>query len=218
MSLAGTADALLRAEGRFSVGRGRLPWRGLATLLVLGGFGYGAAMGSWGTRPLQSLYSGVKVPLLLAISSAVCLPNFFVVNSILGLRDDFSAACRGVFAAQATVAVALVALAPVTATLYASSGDYDLAIVGNGAMFLIGTIAGQWTLQRHYRPLVARDPRHRIGRNVWLTLYVFVAIQLAWVLRPFIGASNQPTQFFRDEAWSNAYVVVSKLIWSLLAG
>ena len=39
-------------------------------------------------------------------------------------------------------------------------------------------------------------------------LYVFVAVQLAWVLRPFVGSPNVPTRFFRENAWSNAYGVV----------
>jgi len=37
---------------------------------------------------------------------------------------------------------------------------------------------------------------------------VFVAIQLAWVLRPFIGDPSRPTTFFRETAWGNAYVKI----------
>ena len=51
-----------------------------------------------------------------------------------------------------------------------------------------------------------------------MVLYVFVAIQLAWVLRPFIGSPNVPTRFFREDAWSNAYVVVLDTIWKTLGG
>ena len=67
------------------------------------------------------------------------------------------------------------------------------------------------TLARRYRPLVARNPRHRAALRAWLFLYVFVAIQLAWVLRPFIGSPRVPTQFLREDAWSNSYVVVWQL-------
>ena len=62
-----------------------------------------------------------------------------------------------------------------------------------------------------YRALIASNPRHRIGRAApgpGVLLYVFVAVQLAWVLRPFVGSPNVPTRFFRASAWSNAYVVV----------
>ncbi len=212
-----TVNSFLRCDGRFSVKEATVPWRHLALLLLLGGFLYGAAMGMYNTRALQALYSGTKVPLLLLVSSVICLPSFFVLNSVLGLREDFRAAVRGIVAAQATLAVALTALAPLTLFLYATTHDYDFAIVLNGVVFLIGALAGQVTLTRHYRPLIARNPRHRIGRILWLVLYIFVAIQMAWVLRPFVGSPNIPTHFFREEAWSNAYVVVFRKVWSLLS-
>ena len=201
-------DALLRGEGRYAVGRGRVPVEHLALLLGVCGFLYGAAMGSFGVRPLQALYSGLKVPLLLTISTAVCLPSFFVLNTLLGLREDFAAALRGVLAAQATVAVVLSSLLPVVVFAYASSGDYRFAVFTNGILFALATLAGQRTLNRHYRPLVSANRRHELGRVAWIVLYVFVAIQLAWVLRPFVGSPDLPVSFFRAEPWSNAYVVI----------
>ena len=211
-------DGILRAEGRFAVGKGRLPLAQIALVLVLCGFVYGAAMGSFSMRALQSLYSGLKVPLLLAVATLICLPSFFAINAVLGLRDDFAAALRAVLSAQGTVAICLAGLAPLTLVSYVSSADYRFAIVINGVYFLIAALAGQLTLQRHYRPLVARDPRHRQARATWLVLYVFVAIQLAWVLRPFVGSPDMATRFFREDAWSNAYVVVLRTVWELLGG
>ena len=200
-------DGLLRAEGRYAVGRGRVPVEHLLVLLLACGFLYGAAMGS-STRALQALYSGSKVPLLLAVATLVCLPNFYVVNTLLGLRDDFAAALRGILAAQAAVAVGLLSLAPLVLVLYQSSESYRLAILGNGACFALATLVGQRVLGRHYEALIRRNPRHAIGRGAWLGLYVFVAIQLAWVLRPFVGSPGLPTRFFREAAWSNAYVEI----------
>lgn len=218
VQLIGAADALLRCEGAYAAGRGVVPWRQLIALMVAGGLLYGAAMGAFGGAALQALYSASKVPLLLACATVVCLPNFYVVNVLLGLRDDFSAACRGVFAAQATLAVVLASCAPVTLFVYVSIDDYNQAIVWNGVMFLVGTVTGQVTLSRHYRVLIARNPRHRFGRAAWVVLYVFVAIQLAWVLRPFIGAPRLPTRFLREGAWSNAYVEVFSAVARLFGG
>jgi hypothetical protein len=211
-----TVDGLLRGEGRFAVGRGRVPWSALALVVVAFGFVYGVAMGSFGLRAEQCLYSGLKVPLLLGVTTLVCLPSFFVVNLVLGLADDFSAAFRGVLSAQATIAVVLAALAPVVVFTYASLDDYEVVQLANGVYFAIAAFAGQITLQRHYRPLVARDRRHLAGKRTWLTLYVFVAIQLAWVLRPFIGVPGLPTRFLREEPWSNAYVFVIGRILDVL--
>ena len=53
--------------------------------------------------------------------------------------------------------------------------------------------------------------------RTWLLLYAFVGIQTAWVLRPFIGYPGRPTQFFRDNAWGNAYVWLAKMAWRLVS-
>ncbi|MEN8151338.1 MAG: hypothetical protein ABFS86_16095 [Planctomycetota bacterium] len=213
-----SVESLLRSKGRFSIDASRVPWLALGGLVCLAGFAYGTAMGFSDARPLQSLYSGLKVPMLFVLTSVVCLPNFFVVNTLLGLRNDFTSAFRGIVAAQATGAVCLASLAPFTLFIYVSSDDYNFALVFNGGMFLLATVAAQLTLSKHYAPLIAANPRHRNGRTAWAILYVFVAIQLAWILRPFVGSPGLPTRFFREEAWDNAYVVVAQRVWALLTG
>ena len=102
-----------------------------------------------------------------------------------------------------------------TAFTYVSVDNYRFAIIFNGIMFAVGTLAGQQSLSRHYKPLILANPRHRAGKTVWLLAYVFVAIQMAWVLRPFIGAPGLPTRFFREEAWSNAYVEIARILAEL---
>ena len=69
-----------------------------------------------------------------------------------------------------------------------------------------------------YLPLIRKDPKHRWMLRVWLVIYVFVGIQMGWVLRPFIGNPDAPVQFFREHSWSNAYEVVIQMIWEVLFG
>jgi len=45
-----------------------------------------------------------------------------------------------------------------------------------------------------------------------------VAIQMAWVLRPFIGSPGNPAQFFRAESWGNAFVILGRGLWGALFG
>ena len=205
-------EGILRGEGRYALGGRTVPWRPLAVVLLVGGFVHGAVMGSFDLRLLQPLYSGLKVPLLLAIATLVSLPSFLVINTVLGLREDLGAACRGVLASQATVAIALASMSPVIVLVYLSIDHYRTAIVLNGAIFAAATAAGQVTLNKHYAALIARDRLHHLGRSTWVVLYVFVAVQAAWVLRPFIGTPGLPSQFFREDPWSNAYVVVGRYV------
>ncbi len=209
-------DAILRPDAAGA----RL---GPAVLAVVAGGGlYGAVMGSFGgsagDRGLQVVFSAVKVPLLLLLTTALALPSFFVVNTVLGLRKDWPAALRAILGAQGAVAIVLASLAPYTALWYASSGHYHRATAFNGVMFLVASVAAQWVLRRYYAPLVAADRRHLATARGWLVLYAFVAIQLGWVLRPFVGAPDLPPTFFRAGAWGNAYVVVADIVWVALGG
>lgn len=192
----------------------------LLALITVFGILYGAVMGTFGgvqgQRALQLLYSGVKVPLLLLVTFALSLPSFFVLNTLLGVRADFAAVLRALVAAQAAVTIVLASLAPFTALWYASSGSYRPAILFNAAMFGVASIAAQGLLRTWYAPLVARNPRHRLLLRVWLVIYAFVGVQMAWVLRPFIGDPSQPTRFFRAGAWGNAYVEVARMVMEVL--
>ena len=190
----------------------------LAAHLAGFAFLYGATMGTF--RLLagqeewlkQMLYSALKVPILLSASFFIGLPSFFVLSTLLGLRRDFAESLRALVAAQAGLAIVLAALAPLTLLWYASSADYRDALLFNGVMFALASLAAQYLLRGYYRPLIARNPRHRQLLIAWGCIYVAVAIQLAWLLRPFVGAPTAPVAFLRPEAWDNAYVVVARMV------
>jgi hypothetical protein len=216
----GRAEDLLRGTAPRPITRSpRSLRRTLAHLLlimIVFGAAYGAVMGTFGGlhpgRRLQLLYSATKVPMLLAVSFCLTLPSFFVINTIAGLRDDFAEVLHALISTQAGLTIVLASLAPFTAFWYVSVADYDAALTFNALVFAIATAAAQWMLRRSYRPLLARNPRHRHMLRLWLILYAFVAIQMAWVLRPFIGSPAAPVSIFRPEAWGNAYVELGKIV------
>lgn len=200
------------------------PWsatRDLVLCVCIFGVTYGAAMGTYGglsgDRLWQILYSASKVPLLLLATFLLSLPSFAVINTLFGLRRDLGEAIRAVIAAQAGVATVLASLAPFTLLFYVSSVSYAAAILVNGLMFAVASLAGQRLLRGYYQPLIARHKMHRVMLRSWIVVYAFVGIQMGWMLRPFIGSPNTPVQFFREESWGNAYVVVVQLIWQVLA-
>jgi hypothetical protein len=219
-----TADDVLR-QAPWIVGqredRARAFWRLIVCLVACGLF-YGGVMGTFRGWDGQSqwfrqiVYSAVKVPLLLTIAFAISLPNFFVLNSLFGLRADFARAFRALLAAQAGLAIILASLAPMTLMCYASSADFHQALVFNGLMFAIASLSAQWLVRGYYRPLIQRNRRHRWMMWCWLSVYTLVAIQLAWLLRPFIGAPTIDVQFLRPDAWDNAYVIVTRIVWQTM--
>ena len=202
------ADALLRPTSRLEFRARTL----LATIILFGLF-YGAMMGLFfgpGQLPrvLQSLYSGAKVPMLLILTFLLALPSFYVLNMLMGLAPDFPQVIRALLATQAGLTVVLASLAPFTLLFYASTTNYDAAILFNALMFGAASLSGQRLLKRFYAPLIARDRRHLKMVRVWIILYAFIGIQMGWVLRPFIGDPAQKTHFFREGAWGNAYIEV----------
>lgn len=222
-----TADSVLRGEpveaGDRRAGRTSAPTLvALSVIIVVFGMSYGGVMGTYGglsgRRAAQLVYSAVKVPLLIAATFAMSLPSFYVMNLLTGLRGDFPRVLRALMTTQAGLTVILMSLSPFTAFWYVSSTGYQAAILFNGAMFGIASLGAQWMLRRAYEPLIARDPRHRWMVRVWIFIFVFVGIQTAWVLRPFVGNPDAPVEFFRQDSWSNAYEVVLTMIWNVLRG
>ena len=141
------------------------------------------------------------------------LPSFFVLNSLLGLRDDFPNVFRALLRTQSASAIVLAAAAPYNALWYLTSADYNEAILFNALMFGSASISARGVCDpwRAYLPLVARNARHRYLLRGWIAVYAFVGIQMGWVLRPFIGDPHAATRFFREGAWGNAYVVVTEM-------
>ena len=227
------ADAILRAAGPAdrsdvdasgAVGPARASGLlQLVTMLVVFGAFYGAVMGGFGgiggQRALQPVYSAVKVPLLLLVTFALSLPSFFVLNTLLGVRDDFPHVLRGLASTQAALTIVLASLAPLTMFWYASSADYRQALAFNTLMFAVASFAAQLLLRRWYRPLVARNSRHRMLMRAWLVIYAFVGVQTAWVLRPFVGHPGGRVSFFRyGAAWGNAYEHLAETFWRAMGG
>ena len=60
------AERMLRGEGAFAVGAPLVPWLAIGRLLVVAGLVYGATMGALGWSGVGSLFSALKLPILLA--------------------------------------------------------------------------------------------------------------------------------------------------------
>jgi hypothetical protein len=191
-----------------------------ALAIVVYGMFYGGVMGTYGgmagARIWQVVFSAIKVPILLFATFFLSLPSFFVLNTLFGLRSDFPRVASALVSTQAGLTIILCSLAPFTAFWYVSGSEYAPAILFNGAMFGVASFSAQWMLRRSYAPLVRVNPKHRWMLVTWLVIYVFVGIQMGWVLRPFIGDPRAPVQFFREGSWSNAYEFVIQMTWDVI--
>lgn len=234
-----TVDHVLRRQSTKRAGLSELeshhasvlPLRNVAIIVLVFGPIYGTAMGAYalvtGHRGFseqlpQMLYSGIKVPILLAITIAIALPSFFVINTLMGLRDDFRESLRSIISAQAGLTIILASLFPITLFFYSSltpePTSYPMAILFNAAMFGIASVSAQFLLIGYFQKLIEKNIRHLWMCRLWIVLYGFVGIQVGYVLRPFIGSPSIEPTFLRKESFQNAYVKVFSLICDVIQG
>lgn len=208
------ADGALRALLRPDAPTMTLPK--LAILVAFSGAIQGALMGSYalfnGGSPLFVVWAAFKVPLFLGVAAGLCFPALRVLYYLVGLGDEFQSTIRAFAAAQAAFAAILAALAPLLLVFYASGLSYRGALILNLLLFAIAGVAAQGVARGRLQELLKRESRHlklgAIGFGIW----AFVAVQLAWNLRPFIGSPDAEIQFLRPDAFSNVYLALLKIL------
>ena len=214
-STATRADAALRALLRPDAPALALPK--LAVLVALAGALQGAAMGSYalfnGGSPWFMAWAALKVPLFLGLAAGLCFPALRVLYYLLGLSQEWPLAVRALAASQAAFAAILASLSPFTLVFYASGASYRGALIFNLVLFAVAGFAAQGGTRGRLGRLLQSEARHL---KLWLIgfgLWAFVAAQLAWNLRPFIGSPEAPLQFLRSDAFSNVYLGLWKLLF-----
>ena len=214
-------QTLTRADGAFrALLRPDAPTMALpklAILVALSGAIQGAVMGSYalfnGGSPLFMVWAAFKVPLFLGIAAGLCFPAMRVMYYLVGLGDEFAPTIRAMTAAQAAFAAILASLAPFTLVLYASGLGYRGALMWNLALFVVAGLAAQGVARGRLQALLQNEARHLKLWALGFGMWAFVAVQLAWNLRPFIGAPDSALQFLRPDAFSNVYLALWKILF-----
>jgi hypothetical protein len=214
-------DWILRRQGTFVC---------CCVAAIVAGAGlYGAAMGSW-RDPLQALYAGIKLPLVILLTT---LGNGLLngmLAPLLGLNTTFRQSLSVVLVSFAMASVILGALSPVamfvvwntpplTAATTLWSPEYGfMQLTLAGFIALAGTVANVRLLPvlRQWTPSAA------VTRKVlfaWLAGNLFLGSQICWVLRPFIWDPASQTQFigeqyFRGSFYETVFEAARRLIFS----
>lgn len=183
---------------------------------------YGVVMGTFlldgPGRWLFMVFGAIKLPCLLLITAALCLPVWFVLHTVVGLRDDFGRSVRAVLSGQAALAVSLVSMSPLVRVAYSSGIEHSSAQLFNAALFAVATAIGHVVMLRHHRRLTRgadtlRKRKQAFMLWAWLVSYALVGVQMAWIMRPYIGVPGMPATFFRQDAVTNAYVYFARIIF-----
>lgn len=175
---------------------------------------YGAVMGSshslW-----QTLSSAAKLPVLFLATLFICAPSLYFFNLLFGSNQSLSQNLTLILTAITVTAVLLLSLAPITLFFLLTTREYQFFKLLNVAIFGISGFMGIVFLYQGMKVVSADEEEGASMRKwiliVWMFVYAFVGSQMAWTIRPFIGAPSAPFEIFR-QLGGNFY---SNVIWSL---
>ncbi len=172
-----------------------LPLR-LAVCALLGFGAFGFLLG-FTRSPLAGLAAAPKLMLVGLGSLAVCLPALHVYGRLLGARGSALQAVCEALVALATTGLTLLGLCPLwlafaNAVNQPPTGYFHI-MLGSVAFLGLAALRGVWVLVGALR-VQRRTVLHLLA---WTALYGMVGVQMAWVVRPFVGTPGSPTVAFR---------------------
>jgi len=179
---------------------------------------YGAVMGS--THSLwQTLSSGAKLPLLFLATLVVCSPTLYFFNLIFGSNQSLSQNFALILTGITVTAVLLLSFSPIVLFFLLTTSHYQFFKLLNVGVFTIAGIVGVTFLSQGMR-IVSSGGKEgaRARRNVvrlWIFIYAFVGSQMAWTLRPFIGAPRLPFELFRQlggNFYANIFASIGEIL------
>ncbi len=162
---------------------------------------YGAVLGS--THSLwQAISSAVKLPILFLATLIVCAPTLYFFNVLFGSSQSMTQNIAVILTGITVTAVILLSFAPITMFFLLTTSHYQFFKLLNVFIFAIAGIAGVVFLGQGMR-VVSGSAEEGAGARrwllyLWIVVYAFVGSQMAWTLRPFIGAPSMGFELFRQ--------------------
>jgi hypothetical protein len=210
---AGSADLFLRADAhllyKWVVRQpARLLWFCIG-LIIFGSGIYGATVGIW-REPLQALYTGIKLPLVILLTTFGNGLLNGMLAPLLGLQVNFRQSFVLVLFSFALASLILAGFSPLALFLVWNTPPLDAMTrlsspeYGFLQLMLAGFIAAAGVIGNlRLLPLLRRwTSSHAIAQRVlfvWLATNLFLGSQIAWVLRPFIWDPAGKTRFIGTE-------------------
>ncbi|HUW09095.1 MAG TPA: actin-binding WH2 domain-containing protein [Anaerolineae bacterium] len=183
---------------------------------------YGAVMGS--THSLwQALSSAAKLPILFLATLIVSSPTLYFFNVLFGSDQSLTQNLLLILTAITVTGVLLLSFSPIVLFFLLTTSHYQFFKLLNVAVFAIAGGMGVLFLSQGMRvvsPVGAggSDGRTRSRTWVvrfWVLVYGFVGSQMAWTLRPFIGAPSMKFELFRQlggNFYANVLVSLAEIL------
>jgi hypothetical protein len=179
---------------------------------------YGAVMGS--THSLwQALSSAAKLPLLFLATLVVCAPTLYFFNLQFGSNQSLGQNVALMLTTVTVTSVLLLSFSPVVTFFLLTTSQYQFFKLLNVGVFAISGIVGVTFLSRGMKIVSYGGDDGARGRRtvvwLWIVLYAFVGSQMAWTLRPFVGAPGLPFELFRQlggNFYANIFASIGEIL------
>ena len=179
---------------------------------------YGAVLGS--THSLwQAMSSAVKLPILFLATVIVCSPTLYFFNVLFGSNQSLTQNVALMLTAITVTAVLLLAFTPIMLFFLLTTSGYQFFKLLNVGIFTISGWMGVLFLSQGMRIVAAAGKQGASARRnvvrLWILLYAFVGSQMAWTLRPFIGAPSMKFEMFRQlggNFYSNIFASIGEML------
>jgi len=179
---------------------------------------YGAVLGS--THSLwQTLSSAAKLPLLFLATLIVCSPTLYFFNVLFGSNQSLTQNFALMLTAITVTAVLLLSFAPIVVFFLLTTAGYQFFKLLNVAIFAVCGIVGVMFLAQGMKIVSAAGKEGASARRwvlwLWVMVYAFVGSQMAWTLRPFIGAPSMQFELFRQlggNFYTNVFASIGEIL------
>lgn len=191
-----------------------------AVILIFSGL-YGMAIGSY-LGGIQILYVLIKLPFFFLATLILSVVSAFVLDAILGFHLHFKQYLTLVLLVLAATSLTLASLASVLYFFILTSSSHDFIILVNVGLFSITGCFGVYAFFTARRFILPQESQKKrlLALIMWFCLYGFIGLQMAWMLKPWVGLlkSGETTPFLRDDIKGNVYVEIYRAYDRLIKG
>ncbi len=147
---------------------------------------YGVVAGTF-SGGTQLWAAPVKIAAGLFISAAICLPSLYIFTCLSGSQARLAEVCGLLAGLLMLMTILLVGFAPV-AWIFSQSTE-SLGWMGflHLLFWFIATLFGVRFMKNGFSHANAKS---QAGVNVWIIIFLLVALQMTTALRPIIGKSD----------------------------
>lgn len=192
----GAIEALLRQPRRLlfqlrQPGAGKLI-AGMIAVAIFCSLIYGLVAGTF-SGGMQLWAAPIKIAGGLLISAAICLPSLYIFACLSGSQARLAEICGLLAGLLMLMTILLVGFAPVAWIFSQSTESTAWMGILHLSFWLVATLFAVRFMKHGFSYTNAKS---QAGLNVWIIIFLLVALQMTTALRPIIGKSDT---FFPDK-------------------